>query len=378
MRNRNTFHFSRAGRSASALVVLTVGALVAGCTSGTGGDDAERLEATAPELEGSPAIQYTGSLDGPDGDGPAGEGPVEVDIEVTNTGEAMGTLTAPDGEEFDYLAMDGDEFVWSESGSWGSLGIEVEDPGMYEGMPLMLPADALGLNLSDVLAPPAVAARIEEALSNGDASVGDTVDVDGRSAVPVTVEDATYYLAEDDSDGLSLLRIEFGEAAAFGAGVFLLLPIARERGEKFYYDFREKLETVENAADPKIHVATKELRNPNVCSPTACTFVLRVTITYLGSASNADGAAIVEYTFDVTRDGVQVDSSGCAGSVTIGYNKSADLTCNATAPNPPAGNRTFEFLADPHLTVIVLDEEEYRDYLQKEADNREKVFAMYD
>ncbi|MFJ8387818.1 hypothetical protein ACIQ9Q_25560 [Streptomyces sp. NPDC094438] len=333
------------------------------------------LARTAQVLRGAPALHYTGTLQ------VKGHSDAQLDVVVSNPGDALGTLTMPGKPPLDYVAIDGKSFLRGNTAAWQSFGMAEKSAVLAEHPSMVAPGLFFGQDLATTLAPPALAKTLLlEKVPDEKITVGAPVTVGDHSCTPIHADDMTICLGRKLAGGARFVdRISFSG----GSTVVDIAAMPRDAVNRFSTDFQSKFTMTHDAVNPHIRVTIQMLNDyEGNCAPTACTFKARVTVTFLGSndAPEASVAVQVNYAWVMDRDGAPVSAGpNCSGAALIKPGKSTDLSCTATGPSVPAGGPNGgQYHGQIHTSDVALTQAEYERLVRLAADNSKKVAALPD
>ncbi|MGW5615523.1 hypothetical protein [Streptomyces sp. NPDC003877] len=288
------------------LLLLVVAGLLPWIFNGPGGDRGADgtgddrnsspragLARAAALLRDVPALHYTGTMQVK---GAQGGQDARVDLIVSNPADALGTLSMPGSPALDYVGIDGKSFLRGKTEAWRSLGMAEKSKVLAEEPSMVQPGMFFSQDLATALAPPALAKSVlAEDVPDEKITVGKPATVGDHTCTPIHADDTTVCLSDERVDGARFVdRISFPR----GSAVLDIKALSRQEVERFSTDFRSQLPLIRDSVDPRIDVTPQILRDyKGECAPTACLFTARVTVAYLGSASDPDASKAVPVTY---------------------------------------------------------------------------------
>jgi hypothetical protein len=333
-----------------------------------GGDtDAQtRVERAVKWLRETPAVRYRGALR-------IGAGDAQLDLVVSNPGDAKGVVKTEGGHAVDYLGIDGQSFIQLDAQGWTSvIGLEPEKSRHFAGKPVTGTGAAFP-NLASILSPTALVDALSLDKERGhQATVGKPVDINGRPSTPILTKSMTVYLGEDESGAQVIDRV------VISGYPFDLTPLTRDQVAQFYAGFRSSVQALREAIDLRIVITPQSLSDDGNCPVTSCTARYRVSVTFLGEMSNPTPVRFT-YQFAMDRDG-QPSSLGpaCSGTLSMNINESRDLTCTGVNSATTGGRVQGEYHTSLSTSEAIFDEGELTRLLRVETDHREAVVALAD
>ncbi|MEV6731399.1 MULTISPECIES: hypothetical protein [unclassified Streptomyces] len=333
------------------------------------------LARSAALLRGAPALHYRGTIRVKD------RGDAQLDLVVSNPGDALGTLTMAGSPPIDYAAIDGKSFLRGNTEAWQSLGMAEKSSVAAEHPALVAPGLFFSQDLATSLAPPALAKTLLlEQVPDDKITVGAPITVGDHSCTPIHADDMIICLGRKMVGGARFVdRVSFSG----GSTVINIEAMSREEVNRFSADFQSKLTMTQEAVNHQIRVTNQILRDyTGNCAPTACTFTARVSVTFLGptSAAQASEAVQVKYAWVMDRDGAPVKANGdCSGTILIKPGQSTNLSCTATGPSVPVGGPSNgQYRGEIHTSDVALTQAEYERLIRLAADNSKKIAALPD
>ncbi|MEV0462517.1 hypothetical protein AB0I30_01750 [Nocardia tengchongensis] len=359
------------------VVAITVAAVVlAGCSGHheTSEPDAKaRLSALSQQLAATQGLHVTGFAMTNSGQ------KAELDLQISNTGEAVGTLSAG-GQPMKYIAVDNTEFLRGNAAAWQALGSKEDQAKLYDDRWVGLPTGLFAKGLAQTLG----SAALGQALSAGKP--------DSNADSPTTIHsgDMTVYVGHDTGGQDTIDKIDFspfadasptsGLTGDNGADQALWLSVAlakmtRRQIDDLYNGLRDTLPgAIVGAVDPKVKLSWDGRSGP--CAPGTCSFQITLKNWVVDDPQGRIKHVRVRYSVTGTVDGRQATpGAGCDGFVDMSPNSSLQLSCTFTFPvTSLSGWVHAELTAD--ATGYEQDE---ADRMQRQAiANRAKVTALPD
>ncbi|WP_280234180.1 hypothetical protein [Nocardia cyriacigeorgica] len=337
----------------------------------------------------TPAAHFTGTVK-PTG---ASSRRLEVDLTVTNVGDATGTISVRDGVDMDYLGVGGKSFLQGDEQAWLAFGESAENAARYAGVPVMIGPERFGFDLASTLAPARLALALDpDAERSEDVTIGTPIDIDGHESTPITSGSITTYLSNLDptdepntggSDEPVIDRIVSASSSGESGGgdpelpEFSLDPAPEEPDDAqgIYEELPGRVDGLGDAVDSRVtlggNVNGQFLQNP--CMGT-CTIQFVISNTVSTSRDMRVTTVAFDYTVSMQSSVPIALGAGCNGSGTMPANGSTTLSCSASY-NPqliPAG-QTRPITATIQVTVRALDPQQVTELHDRTVDRGRKV-----
>ncbi|NEW39456.1 hypothetical protein GV793_11095 [Nocardia cyriacigeorgica] len=336
----------------------------------------------------TPATHFTGTVK-PSG---ASVGRLQVDLTITNVGDATGTVSVRDGVQMDYLGVGGKSFLQGDEQAWLAFGESADDAARYAGVPVLIGPERFGFDLASTLAPARLALALDPDAERGeDVTIGAPIEIDGHESTPVTSGSITTYLSNldpadepgaDGSDRPVIDRIVSASSSGESGGdeelpEFTLDPVRGESDDAdgMYEELPGRVDGLGDAVDSRVELGGNVnghfLQNP--CLGT-CTIQFVISNTVTTSPDMRVTTVAFDYTVTMQSSVPIALGAGCNGSGTMPANGSTTLSCSATY-NPqliPAG-QTRPITATIQMTVRALDPQQVTELRDKTADRGRKV-----
>ncbi|WP_157116741.1 hypothetical protein [Nocardia vaccinii] len=154
----------------------------------------ENLATAQLRLTRTPAVHFTGRMLG------GANSPsqwLQVDLTVTNVGEATGTVATSSGASLNYFATGGKSFLQGAADAWTAFGAPADAAANYAGRKVLAPPTLFTADPATVLAPINLAVALDPAAAHDrPLRIGTPVDIGGHRSTPVTSGNVTVYLSD--------------------------------------------------------------------------------------------------------------------------------------------------------------------------------------
>lgn len=307
--------------AAGAVVLLgSVGAVAAVVSSGE--DESARRQAEPSVSAAPPAwtvqagrrltsgtgLRYDGTMT-------VGGRPVQLNLRLTPSGMATGTLRAG-LLKADVVAIDGDTFVKAGSAFWRKYVPEVRKTEYYAGRWSKAPESLPGFDVPGVLGPESIARRLARAPAEPP-----TEDVNGVPAYKVEARGAEYLM--DAAAPHRLLAVRPGGP---NAPVLTVAPVAAPAA--VFDELRARVANLGGAADPGLRFRPGELKFSNCDkNPSGCT--VSVPATLAAPEGAVPEGARVALRASVSSRGTPLGR--CTSSQEVPADRSVTLRCTVTS-----------------------------------------------
>ncbi|MEU1206668.1 hypothetical protein [Nocardia sp. NPDC005825] len=303
----------------------------------------------------------------------------DLDIEISNTGDATGTLTVG-GRPMNYVAVDNVEFLRGDTAAWQALGSKEDQAKLYGDRWVGLPTGLFANGLVQTLGSAALAKALETSRPDRDAD----------SSTSIHTGDMTVHVGHDADGQDTIDKIDFspfadasptsGLSSDTGADQALWLSVAlvrmtRREIDDLYSGLRNTVpNAVIGAVDPKIKLSSNSHEGP--CAPGACSFTFTLKNWVVDDPQGHIRHVRVTYSITGTVNGVQAErGAGCSGIVDMSPNSSVELSCTFTFTATSSSGWVYaELTADG----TGYGQDEVDRMLQQAIANRARVTALPD
>ncbi len=368
------------GRFALAAVGTITALGLAGCGFGGGDDEpaptedaAEPVDA-APLLENAladladyPALTANGQV------APSVGGDIqEATVTVADGGATSGTVRA-NGVEAEMIAADNKIFLRAGEEFWLDKNVFGPDSDQFDGAWVRSSTAQAGINPQNTLAPPALAAILEEIGLEGDEAVEETLDDTRAYKVDLNGERNQLWI---DAETNQILRVEVEELVPEGGekGPQVRLDIAQAdqaAAEELYDNLTTVTEEELNGSrDARIEVSWDGQPAMECVDGPHCTWSGTVR------DSGASGSGTVLVRMDVTFSQEQIGDEECTDSGALEAGGSLDLSCDANYNIVTSEPKTYEDIqGEARLSTRGLSGEQQEEMLAALAEQREATLA---
>ncbi|MFF3574300.1 hypothetical protein ACFYXQ_41785 [Nocardia jiangxiensis] len=154
----------------------------------------ENLATAQLRLTRTPAVHFTGRMLG--GVSSSSQW-LQVDLMVTNVGEATGTVGTSSGASLNYFATGGKSFLEGAADAWTAFGVPADTAANYAGHNVLIPPSLFTADPAAVLAPINLAVALDPAAAHDKPlRIGTPVTIAGHRSTPVTSGNVTVYLSD--------------------------------------------------------------------------------------------------------------------------------------------------------------------------------------
>jgi hypothetical protein len=278
---------SGAGRWRGWAVLAAVLLGCAGCAFTVGGapaatpvpvlSAAQTVQQSLLNLAEAGVLHYHGSLVNPN------HKTIDLDISVTATGEAGGSITAG-GQQGALVMVDGTLYVDAPAQFWSALaGDPGSQPEAVDSRWVRVPSVAVGVDLGMVLRPDALGAALDRQVDAGDttplAAVRATK-VNGAKAIAIPIRDGTVFVAAATPHGALHVDVPAGLGDAKNVSLDVADVSASEAG--VYQNIDQQAQQLQTVVDTAVHVQQGG-QTWGPCAAAACSVV--VTFTNAGTTA---------------------------------------------------------------------------------------------
>lgn len=277
----------RAGRAAAPVPFAVLVLLCAGCAHVLGGraaatpvpvlDAAQTVRQAVLDLGEAGVLHYHGSLQNPDGK------QVGLDVSVTATGEAGGTVTVGD-QQGSLVAVAGSLYVDAPGQFWSLLS---GDPGTVaaavDSRWVRVPPATIGVDVGSALAPGAfgtmLGKQVDDSVSGSFASLPVTT-VNGTAAVRVVTASGDVDLASGGTHGVLHVDVPAGLGTAHDVSLDVADVTASEAG--VYQNIDQQAQQLATAVDTNVDIQ-QGAQSWGTCTASGCSVI--VTFTNAGNVA---------------------------------------------------------------------------------------------
>lgn len=327
----------------------------------------------------TPAVHYTGTITNT---ALGAADSVHVDLNVTNVGDATGTVSVSDNAKLDYLGVGGKSFLQGDKNAWVSLGVPADTAGDYAAHPVLISPDLFGVDLATTLAPARLALTLDpNASRNKEIQVGTPITIGDHESTPITSGGITTYIRglhssspttgnDDDQADPSVDRVVSAPDPDGYGSTDSDLPeftldtdnLESDDAGDIYAALPSRIDALDKAVDSRVSLDGtlngRFLENP--CLGT-CTIEFTITNSVKTSRDIQINTIAYEYTVTVTASVAITAGPDCVGSGTMAPNGSVTIRCTATYdPYQIARGKTFPITASAQMTIRAMDPQQVK------------------
>ncbi len=370
----------RSGRLALAAVGTIVALGLAGC--GFGGDDEDEppTEETAAPVDAAPLLEeaLTALADYPaltaEGQvAPTVGGDVqETTLTVADGGASSGTVRA-NGVEAEMVAADSKIFLRAGEEFWLDKGVFGPDSDQFDGSWVRSSTAQAGINPQNTLAPPALAAILEEIGLEGDEAVEENLDDTRAYRMDLNGERNQIWV---DAETSQILRIEIEELVPEGGETgpqvrLDLAPADEAAAEELYTGLATTTEEeLGSSRDARIEVSWDGQPAMECDDGPHCTWSGTVR------DAGASGSGTVLVRMDVTFSQEEIGDEECTDNGALESGGTLDLACDANYNIVTTEPQTYEDIqGEARLSTRGLSSSQQEEMLAAIAEQREATLA---
>lgn len=371
---------SRGGRLALAAVGTIAALGLAGC--GFGGDDDEPqpteeaaepvdaaplLEEALAALAGYPALTAEGQVAAS-----VGEEIQETTLTVADGGASSGTVRV-NGVEAEMIAADSKIFLRAGEEFWLDKGVFGPDSDQFDGTWVRSSTGQAGINPQNTLAPPALAAILEEIGLEGEDAVEENLDDTRAYKIDLNGERNQLWI---DAETNQILRIEIEElipeGGESGPQVRLdLAPADEAAAEELYTSLTTTTEEeLTSSRDARIEVSWDGQPEMSCEDGPHCTWSGTVR------DAGATGSGTVLVRMDVTFSQEEIGKEECSDNGALEAGGTLALSCDANYNIVTSEPQTYEDIqGEARLSTRGLSANQQEEMLAALAEQREATLA---
>ena len=367
------------GRLSLAAVGMVAALGLAGCSLGDDGPEEEPAEETAEPVDAAPLLEEAVAdlaaypaltADGQIAESVGGE-VQETTLTVADGGAANGTVTANDVEA-DLVAADDKLFLRAAEEFWLDKGVFGPDSDQFDDSWVRASAGHAGINPSSTLAPPELAAIIEEIGVADDEAVEENLDDTLAYKVDLNGERNQLWV---DAETNQILRIEIEELVPeegeSGPQVRLdLAEAGMDEAEALYTSLTNTAEEeLDGSRDARIEVSWDGQPEMECDDGPLCTWSGTVR------DAGADGGGSVLVRMDVTFTNEEIGDEECSDSGALEAGGTLNLSCDSNYNIVSDDQQTYEVEGEARLSTRGLSANQQEEMLAALAEQQEATLA---
>lgn len=264
---------------------------------------------TARRLATLPGLKYTGTFT-------TKGATVRADLLVTRAGSATGTLTVG-GLRAELVSLDGTSYLRGSAEFWRSYGGVTTNPGDYANAWTRAPGQPLDFDIPTLLAPSAIAQRLQTARPHGDVE-----SVAGEPARTVTTPRGDYLVSAADAG--RLLRVQ----APGGGAAYRFEVTEPVEPAAIFAALRTRVGALGRSRDPRVRFAPGTLRLVN-CNNNVSSCSLQLATARQGTAPASSGQPRAMMLGSVSAGGRILGA--CVGSAAVPASGEVRLRCTVSS-----------------------------------------------
>lgn len=370
----------RGGRFALAAVGTIAALGLAGCGFGGDDDDVQPTEEAAEPVDAAPLLEEAltdlAAYPALTADGQValtvGGDIQETTVTVADGGASSGTVRA-NGVEAEMIAADNKIFLRAGEEFWLDKGVFGPDSDQFDGTWVRSSTAQAGINPQNTLAPPALAAILEEIGLEGDEAVEENLDDTRAYKIDLNGERNQLWV---DADTNQILRIEIEELVPedgeTGPQVRLdLAPADEAAAEELYASITTTTEEeLTSSRDARIEVSWDGQPEMECDDGPHCTWSGTVR------DAGASGSGTVLVRMDVTFSQDEIGDEECSDSGALEAGGTLALSCDANYNIVTTEPQTYEDIqGEARLSTRGLSGNQQEEMLAALAEQREATLA---